>query len=111
MATSGRGTGMVAYNVQTAVDSRHHIIVAHEVTNQGHDRQQLANMAVQTKSALSADDLTVVADRGYYSGEEIKACDETGIKTYLPKSQTSSNQAKGFFGKRDFIYHSEDDEY
>ena len=111
MATSGRGTGMVAYNVQTAVDSRHHIIVAHEVTNQGHDRQQLANMAVQTKSALSADDLTVVADRGYYSGEEIKACDETGIKTYLPKSQTSSNQAKGFFGKRDFIYHSGDDEY
>ena len=111
MATSGRGTGMVAYNVQTAVDSRHHIIMAHEVTNQGHDRQQLANMAVQAKSILSADNLTVVADRGYYSGEEIKTCDEAGIKTYLPKSQTSGNQAKGFFGKRDFIYHAGDDEY
>jgi transposase len=111
MATSGRGTGMVAYNVQTAVDSRHHLILAHEVTNQGHDRKQLANMAVQAKSVLSADDLTVVADRGYYSGEEIKACDETGIRTYLPKSQTSSNQAKGLFGKQDFIYHPGDDEY
>jgi transposase len=111
MATSGRGTGMVAYNVQTAVDSRHHLILAHEVTNQGHDRKQLANMAVQAKSILSADDLTVVADRGYYSGEEIKACDEAGIKTYLPKSQTSGNQAKGLFGKRDFIYHAQDDEY
>jgi len=111
MATSGRGTGMVAYNVQTAVDSRHHIILAHEVTNQGHDRKQLANMAVQAKSVLSAGDLTVVADRGYYSGEEIKACDEAGIKIYLPKSQTSGNQAKGLFGKQDFIYHSGDDEY
>ena len=111
MATSGRGTGMVAYNVQTAVDSKHHIILAQEVTNQGHDRQQLANMAVQAKSILSVDDVTVVADRGYYSGEEIKTCDETGIKTYLPKSQTSGNQAKGLFGKRDFIYHPGDDEY
>ena len=100
MATSGRGTGMVAYNVQTAVDSRHHIILAHEVTNQGHDRKQLANMAVQAKSVLSADGLTVVADRGYYSGEEIKTCDEAGIKSYLPKSQTSGNQAKGCLANR-----------
>ena len=111
MATSGRGTGMVAYNVQAAVDSRHHLILAHEVTNQGHDRAQLANMATQAKSILLADDLTVVADRGYFSGEEIKACDEAGIKTYLPKPQTSGNQAKGYSGKRDFIYHSKDDEY
>ena len=111
MATSGHGTGMVAYNVQAAVDSRHHLILAHEVTNQGHDRKQLANMAAQAKSILSADDLTVVADRGYYSGEEIKTCDEAGIKTYLPKLQTSGNQAKGLFGKRDFIYHSGYDEY
>ena len=111
MATSGRGTGMVAYNVQIAVDSQHHLILAHEVTNQGHDRAQLANMATQAKSILGVDDLTVVADRGYYSGEEIKACDDEGITTYLAKPQTSGNQAKGYFGKRDFIYHAEEDEY
>jgi transposase len=111
MATSGRGTGMVAFNVQTAVDSQHHLIMAHEVTNQGHDRAQLANMATQAKSILGVDHLTVVADRGYYTGEEIKACDDTGITTYLPKPQTSNNQAQGYFGKRDFIYHAEVDEY
>jgi transposase len=111
MATSGRGTGMVAYNVQAAVDSKYHLIVAHEVTNQGHDRKQLANMAVQAKAILSVDELTVVADRGYFSGEEIKACDDGGITTYLPRPQTSGNQSKGYFGKRDFIYHATDDEY
>jgi len=111
MATSGRGTGMVAYNVQAAVDSKHHLILAHEVTNQGHDRAQLANMAVQAKALLATKKLRVVADRGYYSGEEIKACDDAGITTYLPKPQTSGNQAKGYFGKRDFIYHAEKDEY
>lgn len=83
MATSGRGTGMVAYNVQAAVDSKHHLILAHEVTNQGHDRAQLANMAMQAKGLLATDDLTVVADRGYFSGEEIKACDDAGITTYI----------------------------
>ena len=111
MATSGRGTGMVAYNVQTAVDSEHHLILAHEVTNQGHDHHQLANMAKQSKDIIGKDDLTVVADRGYYTGEEIKACDDEGITTYLPKPQTSNNQARGYFGKRDFIYHPKDDEY
>ena len=111
MATSGRGTGLVAYNVQTAVDSKHHLILAHEVTNQGHDRSQLANMAMQAKDLLDTDEVSVVADRGYYSGEEIKACDEAGITTYLPKPQTSGNMSKGFFGKRDFIYHPEKDEY
>lgn len=111
MATSGRGTGMVAYNVQAAVDSKHHLILVHEVTNQGHDRAQLANMAMQAKGLLVTDDLTVVADRGYFSGEEIKACDDAGITTYLPKPQTSGNQAKGYYGKRDFIYHPEEDEY
>jgi hypothetical protein len=68
-------------------------------------------MATQAKDLLEADTLTVVADRGYFSGEEIKACDDAGITTYLPKPQTSNNQAKGYFGKRDFIYHPEEDEY
>ena len=111
MATSGRGSGLVGYNAQAAVDSKHHLIVTHEMTNQGHDRAQLSNMATQAKTVLDVDELTVVADRGYYSGEEIKTCEEAGIQTYLPKIQTSGNQAKGYFGKRDFIYHPEVDEY
>jgi len=111
MATSGRGSGLVGYNVQAAVDSKHHLILAHEVTNQGHDRAQLANMATQAQAVLNGQEITVVADRGYYSGDEIKTCEEAGIKTYLPKPQTSGNQAKGYFGKRDFIYHPKVDEY
>lgn len=106
-----RGSGIVGYNVQTAVDVKHHLIIAHEVTNVGNDRTQLMNVATQTKDAIASDELTVVADRGYFNGTEIKACEDTGIKTYLPKCQTSGNQAKGLFGKRDFIYIPEDDEY
>ena len=111
MATSGRGTGMVGYNVQTAVDTKHHLIVAHEVTNVGHDRRQLSTMSKQAKAAIGVDELTVVADRGYFRGEEIFDCDKAGITTYLPKPQTSGTMFKGFFGKRDFIYIAEDDEY
>ena len=111
MATSGRGTGMVGYNVQTAVDTTHHLIVAHEVTNVGHDRTQLANMAQQSKAIIETEELQVVADRGYFKGEEILACDEAGITTYLPKPQTSGSLAKGRFSKRDFIYRPADDEY
>ena len=111
MATSGRGTGMVGYNVQTAVDTKHHLIVAHEVTNVGHDRTQLANMAMQAKEALDTDALSVVADRGYFKSEEILACEKAGIETYLPKPQTSGNQAKGQFGRDAFRYITEEDEY
>jgi transposase len=111
MATAGRGKAIVGYNVQAAVDAKHHLIVAHEVTNVGHDRSQLANMAIQAKGAIDCDDLTVVADRGYFNGVEILACEEAGITAYVPKTQTSNNQAKGLFGKRDFIYKPEEDEY
>jgi hypothetical protein len=111
MATRGRGSGMVAYNVQTAVDTKHHLIVAHEVTNTGHDRRQLMNMATQAKEALATDSLAVVADRGYYNGNEIKACDDANITVYLPKCDLNGNQSKGLFGKRDFIYKPETDEY
>jgi transposase len=106
-----RGTGIVGYNVQTAVDVKHHLIVAHDVTNVGNDRSQLSHMAKLAKEAIAEDDLTVVADKGYFNGSEIKACEDKGIKSYLPKCQTSGNQAKGLFGKRDFIYKPEDDEY
>ena len=111
MATSGRGTGLVGYNVQTAVDTKHHLIVAHEVTNVGHDRGQLATMGKQAKAALEAKKLKAVTDRGYFKGEELKACEDADIETYLPKPQTSNAQAKGRFGRRDFIYHADDDEY
>lgn len=106
-----RGNGIVGYNVQAAVDSQHHLIIAHEVTNTGSDRAQLSNMAKKANSVLLSDAVAVVADRGYYSGEEILACEESGIRVYLPKNQTSGNQAKGLFGKRDFIYQSDVDEY
>jgi len=111
MATSGRGTGMVGYNVQAAVDAKHHLIVAHEVTNVGHDRNQLSHMAKTARQAIGTETLEVVADRGYFKGEELRACEQSNITTYLPRPQTSGNMAKGLFGKRDFIYKAEDDEY
>ena len=106
-----RGTGIVGYNVQTAVDTEHHMIVAHEVTNSGSDRRQLANMAKQAKSVIDTEELTAVADRGYYRGEDILNCDKANIETYLPKPQTSGNQAKGQFGRDAFRYIAEDNEY
>ncbi|MDH3510589.1 MAG: IS1182 family transposase [Gammaproteobacteria bacterium] len=111
MATSGRGSGMVGYNVQAAVDAKHHLIVTHQVTNKGSDRAQLSPMAEQAKQALGVEEIEAVADRGYFSGEQIKACEDGGITTYLPKPNTSNNRAKGLFDKRDFIYRPEDDEY
>ncbi len=111
MATSGRGSGVVGYNVQAAVDARHHLIVAHDVINVGNDRAQLSAMAKQTKAALETDRLDVVADRGYFDGEEILACHEDGITVTLPKPLTSGAKAKGRFGKQDFVYLAEDDVY
>jgi transposase len=111
MATSGRGTGIVGYNVQTAVDAEHHLIVAHEVTNVGNDRGQLATMAEQARAATGIEDLTVIADRGYFSGEEILACDQAGITTFVPKPLTSGSKAEGRFGKQDFVYVAARDEY
>jgi transposase len=111
MATSGRGTGMVGYNVQTAVDDQHHLIVAHEVTNSGSDRGQLATMAEQARAATGIEDLTVVADRGYFKGEEILQCAQAGITAFVPKPLTSGSKAEGRFGKQDFVYIAADDEY
>jgi len=111
MATSGRGSGTVGYNVQTAVDTTHHLIATHEVTNVGHDRAQLSPMAKQAKATLEVDELDVVADRGYFSSEEILACAQAGITVTLPKPQTSGNKAKGRFVKQDFRYLAADDVY
>jgi hypothetical protein len=85
MATSGRGSGIVGYNVQAAVEAEHHLIVAHEVTNVGHDRVQLASMATNAKAAMQADELTAIPDRGYYDGDEILACERAGVTPLVPK--------------------------
>ena len=111
MATSGRGSGVVGYNVQTVVDTEHHLIIAHEVTNSGTDRAQLANMGKQAKAVLGVDKLEAVADRGYYTGEELKACDDAGIAVTLPKPMTSGMEANGKFGKHDFVYLPTEDAY
>jgi transposase len=111
MATSGRGSGMVGYNVQAAVDTTNHLIVAHEVTNVGTDKSHLANMANQAKAALEAEKLEAFADRGYFKGEEILACEEAGITVTLPKPQTSEAKSEGRFGKQDFRYVAEEDVY
>jgi Transposase DDE domain len=103
MATSGRGSGVVGYNVQVAVETEHHLIVAHEVTNVGSDRSQLATMAKAAKAVLRADRLDAVADRGYFNSEEILACEQAGITVTLPKPMTSGAKAEGRFGKQDFV--------
>lgn len=111
MATSGKGSGMVAYNVQVAVDTKHHLIVAHEVTNAGSDRAQLSPMAQTARQAMGRKKLRAYADRGYFSGRQIKACADAGIDAVLPKPMTSNAKAEGRFDRTDFIYIKQDDEY
>lgn len=103
MATS-TSRGLVGYNVQTAVDTRYHLIVTHEVTNSGSDRSQLAKMAIQAQSALGVTDLQAIADRGYFKGEEIQKCEEAGITALVSKPMTSSAKAEGRFDKEDFVF-------
>jgi hypothetical protein len=102
---------MVGYNVQSAVDTKHHLIVTHEVTNVGSDRSQLSRMTEQAREAIGSEAIEAIADRGYYSGEEILACEQAGITVYLPKPMTSGINAKGRFGKQDFVYIAADDVY
>lgn len=106
-----RGTGIVGYNVQTAVDAKHHLIVAHEVTNIGTDHDQLASMSKLAQPAMETKQLTVIADRGYFKGEEILACENAGITVFVPKTTTSNAKADGRFDKADFIYDAQRDEY
>jgi transposase len=111
MATSGKDTGMVGYNVQAAVDAEHHLIVAHEVTNIGNDRSQLSTMARQAQEATGVNDLTAIADRGYFKGEEILACEAAGVTPLVPRPLTSTAKADGRFGKQDFVYNAGEDVY
>jgi transposase len=111
MATSGRGSGVVGYNVQVAVESKHHLIITHEVTNVGTDRSQLSHVAKEAKATLGTESLDAVADRGYFNCEEILACAQSGITVTLPKPMTSNSKAEGRFGKQDFRYVVEEDVY
>jgi transposase len=111
MTTSGRGSGVVGYNVQVAVETTHHLIITHEVTNDGTDRSQLSPMAKQAKAALRAEKLDAVADRGYFDSEEILTCENAGITVTLPKPMTSNSKAQGRFGKQDFRYVADEDIY
>jgi transposase len=111
MSTTAKGSGIVGYNVQAAVDAKHHLIVAYEVTNVGNDRGQLHPMAQAAREAMGKARLEAVADRGYFSGPQIKACADSGVTVTLPKPKTSNAKAEGRFDKSDFIYIARDDEY
>jgi len=106
-----RGSGIVGYNVQTVVDAKHHLIVEHEVTNIGSDRDQLSGMAKKARAAIGANSLTAIADRGYFKGEEILACKQAGIAVLVPATKTSNARADGRFDKADFVYDQEKNEY
>ncbi len=110
MATS-TSRGLVGYNVQTAVETEHHLIVAHEVTNVGSDRRQLARMAKQAQEMMPGQELQAIADRGYFNGEEVLACDQAGITAYVSKPMTSEAKAEGRFDKSDFVYQPDTDTY
>lgn len=111
MATNMRGAGVVGYNVQAAVDTEHHLIVAHEVTNVVVDRTLLAPMAAKAKDVLRCETLDALADRGYYSGEQLLACETIGVKPFVPKPRTSNARAAGRFDKEDFDYLPDKDAY
>jgi transposase len=111
MATSGKGTGIVGYNVQMAVDAEHHLIIAHEVTNIGSDRAQLTSIGQKALDATGCEEITVLADRGYYNGDEVLACEGSGVLPCIPKTQTSGNAKRGLFTVADFIYDAENDRY
>jgi hypothetical protein len=111
MATSAKGSGFVGYNAQAAVDAETHLIVTHDVINDGHDREQLSPMAKEAKAALGRDEMRVVADKGYFSGREILACHQDGITTTLPRPETSGNRKKDMYVKADFAYEADADVY
>jgi transposase len=111
MMSQATGSGVVGYNVQVAVDTKHHLIVAHEVTNATSDRQQLSKMAQAAREAMDKPRLRAYADRGYFNGKQIKDCDDSGIVPLVPKPMTSNAKAEGRFDKRDFIYIAKDDQY
>lgn len=111
MNSSGRGTGIVGYNLQAAVDTEQHLIVAHEVLNEGNDRPQLAPMSRLAQAAIAEPEITVLADRGYMNGEQVLECECTGILPCVPRTDTSGKAQRGLFTKADFVYDADHDHY
>lgn len=111
MTSNGMVRTVVGYNTQAAVDTKHHLIVAHEVTTSGSDRDQLFKISQLAKDVLQTDQLDVLADRGYYSSLEIKACEDAGIRPHVPKTETSANNANGKYDRKHFIYLPDEDQY
>lgn len=111
MTSAGRGTSIVGYNLQAAVDAEHHLIVAHELTNVGSDRAQLSTMAAKAKHAMGVDALDAIADKGYFKGEEIRTCEGIGVTAFVPRPLTSGAKAQGRFGKQDFVYLEQENVY
>lgn len=111
MSSHGKGTDVVGYNVQIAVDAEHHLILAHDVTNVGSDRAQLAPMGEKAREASGHASITVLADRGYYSGDQIVACDGRGVDPIIPKTETSGGALRGRFTIQDFLYDRVHDRY
>jgi len=111
MNSAGKGTGVVGYNVQAAVDAKNHLIVAHEVSNDTSDRGKLSSMAKMAREAMEQTSLTVLADRGYFNGRQILECEQEGFIPLVPKPLTSNSKADGRFDKRDFVYDPARDVY
>ena len=111
MSSHGKGTDVVGYNVQIAVDAEHHLVVAHDVNNIGSDRAQLASMGEKTREASGQPAITVLADRGYYSGDQIVACEGKGVDPIIPKTETSGGALRGRFTIQDFFYDRDRDRY
>ena len=111
MPVGGGRTTDVAYNVQMSVDEKHKMILDHEVTNEVTDRSLLSQMSERAKEALGVEELDVLADMGYYDGQQVKECVEEGITPYIPKADTSANRKLGLFAKDDFRYDPEQDCY
>src|SRR6266545_2173050 len=108
---SSGGRIEVCYNAQTAVDAKHKLIVAEDVTNAAGDRDQLSPLATAAQEVLGGATPVVVADQGYYHGTEIKRCLDAGLTPLVPRPRTSANEARGLFTKADFVYDAPADGY
>ena len=100
----------VCYNVQTAVDTKHHLIVSHDI-DKAADRGQLTSVAKQVQQAMNKKDITVLADKGYFSRLDIKASHDLGITANVPQTDTSGSARKGIFNKSLFRYDKDKDVY
>jgi transposase len=102
---------VVGYNAQIAVDAKHKLIAAQDVTNEGTDLRQLTDMALAAKANLELKQAEVVADAGYYNASEVSRCVEAGLTPFIPKADTSANTARGLYGKSQFQYDAARDVY